>query len=152
MNWRLEGRDGGAARMDTTERRIEPMPPPLPPTGPVPIRSFFFVLFVSAAVLYTHLRAMLWLTRLLEATYAELDVAIPLVTVRSIGFVEGAVRHGRLYLGLTPLLLATGYVRLHRRPRLRRALVLMAILGAVVLSCLLLVCQTLPLVLGLPGG
>lgn len=152
MNWRLDGRHEGPARVETTENQTESMPPPLPPTGTTRFRDFFFVLFVSVAVLYTHLRAMLWLTRVLEATYAELDLAIPLVTVQSMWIVEGAVRHGRLYLGLTPLLLATCHVLLHRRPRFRRALVLIVVLGAVALSCLLLVCQLLPLIQTLPEG
>ena len=123
---------------------FEPKPPPLPDADRRTGIAFFRATFLSLAALYITLKITLSITRMVKPIYMETGTALPLVTVQAMALVDGALRHGRLYLGLTPLIIALGYVLLASRPRWRRAFV------ATLLGVGLLVIATLTFFLTLP--
>ncbi len=120
---------------------LEPQPPPLPRGSHGAGASFFSAVLLTLAALYVMLKITLEITRAVKPIYMETGTALPLVTVQAMALVEGALKHGRLYLGVPPLFIAAGYVMLAASPRLRRACVAglmgVAILLVVILTLLL---------------
>jgi hypothetical protein len=102
-------------------------------------------MFLAIAVLYIVLKITLEITRAVKPIYMESGAALPLVTVQAMALVEGALKHGRLYLGVPPLFIATGYVILAARPRLRQAYIATLIGAAILVALTLTFFLTLPL-------
>ncbi len=131
--------------MSTAGPDSPPTPPPLPRAGHRAGGSFFSAMFLALAALYIVLKITLEITRTVKPIYMETGAALPLVTVQAMAMVEGALRHGRLYLGVPPLIIATVYVMLATRPRLRRAYIATLIGFAILVVAILTVFLTLPL-------
>ena len=129
--------------MSNTDRKVEP--PPLPGAQRGKGGTFFGAAFLSLASLYMLLKITLEITRVVKPIYMEAGTALPLVTVQAMNLIDGALHHGRLTLGLPPLIIATGYVLLASRPRLRRICVVTLIAAAVLVAGTLIVFLTLPL-------
>lgn len=120
-------------------------PPPLPRAAYRTGGSFFSAMFLTLAALYIVLKITLEITRTVKPIYMETGAALPLVTVQAMALVEGALRFGRLYLGVPPLIIAAGYFMLAPHPRLRRACIATLIGAAILVTATLTFFLTLPL-------
>jgi len=131
--------------MSTAAPDSAPLPPPLPSERERPGLNFFAVMLLSSAALYVMLKVTLELTRAVRPIYMEGDFDLPLVTVQAMALVEGALKYGRLYLGVPPLFIAGGYVMLASRPTMRRVFLAALFATAVLVTAALVLCLTLPL-------
>lgn len=134
--------------MSNTDPKVEP--PPLPGAGRGKGGALISAAFLSLVSLYMMLKIALEITRMVKPIYMETGTALPLVTVQAMNLIDGALHHGRLTLGLPPLIIATGYVLLASRPRLRRICVVTLIVAAMLVAGTLILFLVLPLLI--PAG
>ena len=131
--------------MSNTEQKVEP--PPLPGARRGKGSTFFSAAFLSLLSLYMMLKVTLEISRVVKPIYMETGTALPLVTVQAMNLIDGALHHGRLTLGLPPLIIATGCVLLASRPRLRRICVVTLIIAAMLVAGTLILFLVLPLLI-----
>lgn len=131
--------------MESTPEGNPPVPPPLPAKRGRRLPRFIAALFISMVSLHLLLKVTLTTTRIVKAIYAENGQELPLLTVQAMALVEGTLRFGRLYLGVTPLLIAAGFLWLDSRPAARNAYVALLVAGALFIALAIMLCLTYPL-------